>query len=185
MKQFVAMVCILVPTVALAQSRSGSESYRADLFAGYSFMSVDTNGATSRQNYNGWQAAGALNLNRWLGVEADLSGYYKGLGNVAGVNVDTHDYLIAGGPRFTFKPIFLHALFGVDDFTASTATNGATVSASDNAFATVLGGGIDWKIAGHWSIRPSFDYVLTRHGTPAATQNDIRFGVGLAYAFGH
>lgn len=186
MKKFVmAMVCISAPTIALAQAGRGSEFYRAELAGGYSFLSVDTNGATSRQNFNGWEASGMLNLHKWLGVEGDLSGYYKGLGTVGGLDVNAHDYLFAGGPRINLRPLFFHALFGADHASTSTSGTGSTVSVSQNAFAAVLGGGIEWKIARQWAFRPSLDYVITRHGAPtAATQNDLRFGVGIAYAFG-
>ena len=179
------LVCIFLPVLVHAQGH-GSEFYRAEVFGGYSFLSADTNGGPSRQNFNGWEGSGLINLNKWLGAEADLSGYYKSLGNVAGVNVDAHDYLFGGGPRLSYKPVFFHALLGVDHATASTSGTAGTVSASQNAFATVLGGGIEWKIAHQWAIRPTLDYVLTRHGVPTAmTQNDLRFGVGVAYAFGH
>jgi opacity protein-like surface antigen len=179
MKQLITAVCILLPTVALAQAGAGSEFDRAELFGGYSFLSVDGNGA-SRQNFNGWEASGLLNLNKWLGAEADLSGYYKS--NIAGTNVDAHNYLFTGGPRINPRPLFFHALFGADHATASTSVAGVTASASDTAFATLLGGGVEWKIARQWAIRPSLDYVLTRHA--ATSQNDIRLGVGIAYAFG-
>ena len=184
MRLVLAMVCVLLPTIVLAQSGRRSEDYRAEVFAGYSFLSADGNGSP-RENFNGWEASGALNLTKWLGAEGDLSGYYKGLGNIAGADVNAHDYLFGVGPRFTFRPLFLHTLFGVDHASASSSGGGTTVTVSQNAFAAVLGGGIEWKLARHWAVRPSFDYVLTRHGAPTAmTQNDIRFGVGLAYAFG-
>lgn len=179
MKQLITAVCILLPTLAFAQAGTGSEFNRAEIFGGYSFLSVDGNGA-SRQNFNGWEASGLLNLNKWLGAEGDLSGYYKS--NIAGTNVDGHDYLFVGGPRISLRPLFFHALFGANHATVSTSLAGVTSSASDSAFATVLGGGIEWKIARQWAVRPSLDYVLTRHA--ATSQNDIRFGVGIAYAFG-
>lgn len=185
MKPFVAALCILVPAFAVAQGKgSGRDFDRAEVFGGYSFLSVDGNG-TSRESFNGWEASGALNLLRRLAVEADLSGYYKGLGTVQGVDVNAHDYLFAAGPRLNWKPLFLHSLIGVDHATASTSGPASTVSVSQNAFAAVLGGGIEWNLSRHWAIRPSVDYVLTRHGIPTAvTQNDIRLGVGLAYGFG-
>ena len=78
MKQLaVALVCSFLPTIVLAQTGLGSEFYRAEVFAGYSFLSLDTNGATSRQNFNGWEASGLFNLSKWLGAEGDLSGYYE------------------------------------------------------------------------------------------------------------
>jgi hypothetical protein len=118
-------------------------------------------------------------------VQGDLGGYYKDLGSVTGTDVHAHDYLLTGGPKVSFRPLFFHALFGVDRFTGSTSSSGISMSASQNAFASVLGGGIDLRISDRWTIRPSIDYVLTRHGVPTAdTQNDLRLGASLVYGFG-
>ena len=60
-----------------------------EIFAGASFMRLDTNPAslagalnqplgtvTVKQNYLGWNGAAQLNVTRWLGIVADGSGYY-------------------------------------------------------------------------------------------------------------
>ncbi len=55
-----------------------SQDYpQAELYGGYSFLNIDTNGATSRQNTNGWEASYSGSFNRWWAAEVDVSGYYK------------------------------------------------------------------------------------------------------------
>ena len=66
----VVLFCLLA-NFAFAQES------RADLFGGYSYVNIDTNGLTSRQNANGWEASISGNFNRWFAVEGDVSGYYK------------------------------------------------------------------------------------------------------------
>jgi hypothetical protein len=151
---------------------------RAEVFGGYSYLNVDTNNLTSRQSLNGWEASAAGNFNRWFAVEGDVSGYYK---TYLGVNVS--DYGFAGGPRFNFRPIFVHALVGGDHLTGSTFG----FSGSQNSFAGVFGGGIQWNIARQWAVRGSGDYVLTRHnilGGSPFTQNNFRASVGIVFLLG-
>jgi len=53
--------------------------------------------------------------------------------------------------------------------------------------AGLVGGGVQLKISGPWSIRASADYVFTRHnifGGPSVTQNNYRAGAGIVYSFG-
>src|ERR1700691_3659321 len=68
--------CVLLFVLAVS-SFSVCQYSRADLFAGYSYVNIDTNGLTSRQNANGWEAAVSGNFNKWFAVEGDVSGYYK------------------------------------------------------------------------------------------------------------
>ena len=156
----------------------------AEVFGGYSYLNVDTNGLSSRQSANGWEASVAGNVNRWFGVEGDFAGYYK---NILGVSV--RDYSYTGGPRFNYRKmrsatIFAHALVGGDHLTGSFA--GASLGSQDG-FAAAFGGGFEWKVAARWAVRGSSDYVLTRHnifGGSSFTQNNFRASVGIVYMFG-
>jgi hypothetical protein len=65
----------------------------------------------------------------------------------------------------------------------------AQVSATQTAFAMAVGGGLDWKIAKHFSFRPvSVDYVLTRFPSFLTgnnrNQNSIRASAGFIFTFG-
>jgi hypothetical protein len=63
--------CLAVSSFSL-----GQES-RADVYGGYSYVNIDTNGISSRQSANGWEAAASGNFNKWFAVEGDVSAYYK------------------------------------------------------------------------------------------------------------
>ncbi len=163
-----------------APSTSRAEFQRAEVVGGYSYLNVDTNGLTSRQSMNGWESSVSINILKNLAVESDVSGYYKN--DVLGSGVNVRDYAVAGGPRFNFRPVFFHALLGVDHLSG----HAYGLSASQNSFAAVFGGGVQYPFAPHWAVRTAFDYVLTNHdffgGT--ATQNNFRVGVGVVYLFG-
>jgi len=152
------------------------------VFGGYSYLNFDTNGLSSRQNANGWEAAISGNFNTWFAAEADVSGYYKNY-DVLGVNVAVRDYSYVAGPRINLKPIFVHALIGGDHLSGGALG----VSASQDGLAGAFGGGVQWKYSRHLSVRASADYVLSRHnilGGSSVTQNNVRASVGIVYSFG-
>jgi membrane-associated protease RseP (regulator of RpoE activity) len=164
---------------AFSSAFAQQDAPRAEVFGGYSYADIDTNGLTSsRQNANGWESSISGNFNKWLAAEADVAGYYK---NYSAVSVT--DYSYAAGPRFNFKPIFVHALIGGDHLRGSESG----VSKSQDSLAGAFGGGVQAKISGPWSARASADYAFTRHnilGGPSVTQNNVRVSVGIVYSFG-
>src|SRR5579859_6315065 len=182
---------VILVALAICVSAQGQEVPRAEVFGGYSYLNVDTNGLTSRQSANGWEASGSGNFNRWFAAEGDLSGYYKtysvdltdlGLGTV---NVDVHDFSFLAGPRVNVRPVFFPALVGVDHLTGSALG----FSASQDSFAAAFGGGVQWKVAPQWAVRASGDYVLTHQNIfgPSGstfTQNNFRASVGIVYILG-
>jgi hypothetical protein len=177
---------------------------RAEVFGGYSYLNADTNNLAkpSRQSANGWDVSAAGNLNRWFAVEGDFSGYYKtypvdtaAFGFDLGIiNLKVHDYGFVGGPRFNFRPLFFHALVGVDHLTGSVnIPSVGSGSASQDGFAGIFGGGIEWKVSSRWGIRGSADYVLTRHNIlnlipgvsgSVLTQNNFRASAGVVFFLG-
>ena len=202
---FTAVLLMLV----CAPSLWCQETPQIEIFGGYSYLNADTNNlaSPSRQSANGWEASVSGNFNKWFAVEGDVSGYYKTYSvNTAvvppneplGVGIATlsiSDYGFSGGPRLNFRPVFFHALVGGDHLIANVnvpliAFSG---SASQNSFAAAFGGGVEWKVAPHWAVRGSADYVLTRHNLlnlipgvsgPDKTQNNIRASVGIVFPLG-
>jgi opacity protein-like surface antigen len=94
----------------------------------------------------------------FVGITADFSGHYGTVTGSSSVHVQTYLF----GPELALPAKvspFVHALFGVahQAIGAGTSTsNGVPVdvfSASDNAFATALGAGIDLHIAPFLSFR--------------------------------
>jgi hypothetical protein len=160
------VICLMAMLASL--TTHAQEFPKAEMYGGYSYVNIDTNGVTSRQSANGWEAAASGNFNKWLGVEADVAGYYKTYG-VSGLgDVKATDYSYGAGPRINFRPLFMHALIGGDHLTGS--LNG--VSESQDSLAGAFGGGVEWPISTHLSARGSVDYVFTRHnifGGPSFT----------------
>lgn len=163
----------------------------AEVFGGYSYLNVDTNGLSSRQAANGWEAGLDANVTRLFAVEAEGNGYYKNynfdFGNffpgISKVTVHVTDYSFMGGPRLNLRPVFVHALIGDDHLTGSALG----VSVSQDGLAGAFGGGIQVRVGPRIALRPSADYVFSRHnilGGPAYTQNNFRVGVSIVFGFG-
>jgi hypothetical protein len=165
-----ALLCAAVSPVCLSQ-----DFPKAEVYGGGSYLNLDTNGLTSRQNAGGWETAVDGNFTRNFGVEFDVSGHYKTVDNIS-----ISDYAYLAGPRVNFRPFFVHALLGGDHLGAE--------GASQDGFAGMFGGGVDQQIhRSPWSFRLSGDYVFTRHnilGGPSVTQNNFHAGIGIAYSFG-
>lgn len=170
------------------------------------------------QGFNGWSAAAQVNLNRWLGVKADFTGHYgkplttsaaaqtflTGLG-VTGFPPKVSSYTFLFGPVVSkqigrYKP-FGHALFGGNRLSSETIGTGsipifipgfpASIQLTDTAFAMAFGGGLDWKLTRHISLRVGqADYLLTKHdfsaglSSVAKHQNNLRASAGIVFVFG-
>ncbi len=145
---------------------------KVEIFGGYSYLRLDLSPAPSSVNLNGWEASGQYKVTSWLGGVADFSGDY---GSIAGVGTQFHTFLF--GPQISWPARvspFAHVLVG-----------GAHISgggASDTAFASALGGGIDAKITDrfYWRLIQG-DYLLSRFGDH--TQNNARISSGIVFRF--
>ncbi len=147
---------------------------QVEVFGGYSYMrpSIAVPGGTDHPNLNGWEITGVYNAYHWIGVAADFSGDY---GSVEGLSTHVNTYLF--GPQVQLHtPVapFAHVLFGV----AHETVDGAT----DSAFATAVGAGIDIHVAPFVSFRPiQLDYLVTRFGS--GTQGQPRASAGIVLHF--
>jgi len=220
---FVALAVMLCGLYAVAQDYP-----KAELFGGFSVIHMDTEGLTNAQAaaatapgatiktwYPGWAIAGQYNLTKLIGIKADFSGNYGKPLTVPGFSTPSgRAYTFLFGPVFSLRKEhitpFAHALFGgnhisVDSFTITGV--GTSPSFSETAFAMAFGGGVDWKLTHHFSVRlGQFDYLYTKHcinapadffglgnpagcvlgsnsilgaGAPAAHQNNVRFETGI------
>jgi outer membrane immunogenic protein len=170
-----------------AAARAQETAPKADIFAGYSYLRErpGTSGARSF-NLNGGSASIAYNATTWLSGVADFGGYHNG--NILGTNTNGTLSTYLFGPRVSYRRFrrltpFGEALFGVAH--ASARVTGA--SSSDHAFATAIGGGVDFKLSDHISIRPAkVDYLMSRFketGSSAQTQNNLRVSTGIVLRF--
>ncbi|MGZ4733234.1 MAG: outer membrane beta-barrel protein, partial [Terriglobales bacterium] len=137
------LLTVTVLALLVSLSATAQDFPKAEIFGGYQLTRLD--GTT----LNGWNAALTGNLNHWFGVTGDFSGAYK-----SESGVDFRNYTYTFGPTIaargneTFTP-FAHALLG-----GSHASVGFTgLSASDNAFTMIFGGGVDAKFSPHLAFR--------------------------------
>lgn len=103
----------------------------------------------------------------------------------------SHLYSILVGPRVFFSTDwtdkhklnpFGEAQFGVAHLSQDvTQINMPTISASDTAFAWMLGGGIDYLFGSHFSARANLDFLRTHFANQG--QSHLRFALGVRYTF--
>lgn len=169
---------------------------QVQIFGGYSYVRTTVNVETgigvtcpigvqcvpgtteTHPNLNGWELAGTYNAFKFFGVTADFSGNY---GTVQGSPLHVQTFLF--GPQIHFPgrvSPFVHALFGGAH--ESLGAVPGSVSSSENAFATALGGGIDIKVLPLISLRLiQVDDLVTRFGS--GTQNQPRISAGIVIHF--
>jgi len=185
----------LAGTFAVAQE----DMKRFELSPGYAFASTDQVGA--RSNTSGWDGSLTYNLSHWLGAEADVSGNYYSTsasgafgGVPVGVSASSSNHAFLFGPRVAARGgkmvPFAHGLLGMNRQSVSVSSNFLTpvnLSAADSAFATALGGGLNYHISPRVGLRTQLDYLLTNHGASAGVprQNNIRGIGGLVFTFGN
>lgn len=172
----------------LGVTTQAQERKTIDVFAGYSY--VRANPATSGSDgisLNGGSASIAYNVNHWLSGVADFGGYHST--NILGSGVDGTLSTYLFGPRVSYHRFgrvtpFGEVLFGV----AHTGAGLLNTPGSQNAFAMTVGGGIDYRLSSHFSLRPAkVDYLLTRfnelNNNNTQSQNNLRVSTGIVFRF--
>ena len=182
LKRFALLVCcgFLLSLPALAQD----EAPRVDIFGGYSHVSNFDIGLS------GWLACANYDVNRWLGVEADVNGQYgtQDLGAapiiLPGVPNKIHSRMHSfnAGPSATYRAgkydAFGHFLLGF----SHTNLNASRASDGDTSFSWVLGGGADYNLSKSWAARLQLDLLRTNFFSVGA--NHARVGLGVVYRLG-
>jgi opacity protein-like surface antigen len=169
-----------VPVVILLMSLTGAaqETPKAELVGGYSYVGG---------NFHGWNVAVAGNVNKWLGVVADVSGHSGGFDDVNVVERQKFNSFLVG-PRFSVRKHkrvtpFVHALFGPTRVRVRSTENGETFNSSDTGFSMFLGGGIDIKVNDHVAIRV-IQIEYARANIFEESQTRGRVSVGVVFRFG-
>ena len=196
------------PAAAMPQARD-TDIYvpRYELFLGYSnFRAVPMSSSGNRIAWlSGGSTSLAFNANRYLGLVMDFGGYHANRfgpdappsGGVVDASGNVFSYM--AGPRLSFRhdrfTPFVQALFGAvhaSDVTLDGCSGvGCTPLPSENAFAMTAGGGLDFSLSPHISVRLfQAEYAMTRFRDPTSiagnpgTQNDLRLSVGIVLRFG-
>jgi opacity protein-like surface antigen len=182
------LVVSLLAVMALSGvSAHAQDTPKIDIFAGYSYVRENPSTAgVGSFSLNGGSASVAYNANSWLSGVADFGGYHSGNILKTGADGTLSTYLF--GPRVSYRHFgritpFGEVLFGVAH--ASASIGGGT--ASDNAFAMTVGGGVDYKLTNRIAIRPvKVDYLMSRFsetGNGSNTQNNLRVSTGIVFRF--
>jgi hypothetical protein len=164
-----------------ASSALAQDCPPVEVYAQQSQLRVDAKGIASRQGTNGFAVGIDTIFTKSFAVEFEFSHYH---GNYITVppNPGVSDDLYLAGPRVNIKWLFVHGLFGGDHLYDVAFSNGV----AQPGFTGAIGGGAERKVSGPWSVRGTMDYVFSRHSVfngPTFTQNNFRFGVGIAYTF--
>jgi len=181
------LVSLLVFAAFFTTSAKAQDDSKIDIFAGYSYLRTNPSAAgASGFSLNGGSASIAYNIKPWLSAVADFGGYTNlNLFNV-GSSGTASTYLF--GPRVYIHHIwrvhpFAEALFG----TVHGSANLFDTVNSHNAFAAAFGGGFDFRISHHFSLRPlDVEYLPTRFpeiGAGRQTQDNLRASTGIVFHF--
>jgi opacity protein-like surface antigen len=182
------VVCLLGFASLLGATAQAQERKTIDVFAGYSYVRANpSTSSTDGISLNGGSASIAYNVNNWLSGVADFGGYHTN--NILGSGVDGTLSTYLFGPRVSYHRFgrvtpFGETLFGV----AHTGASLLNTTNSQNAFAMTVGGGIDYRLNSHFSLRPAkVDYLLTRfnelNNNNRQSQNNLRVSTGIVFRF--
>ena len=182
LKVWVSLLIVLALSTVSANAQERAPKF--DVFAGYSYVQANP-GVTGADSFHlhGGNANVSYNINNWLGAVSDFGGYTNG--NILSGTFSTYLF----GPRVSYRHYgritpFGQVLFGVAHANAAAFNTTGT----QNAFAMTAGGGVDYKLYDHFSIRPfQTEYLLTRfhEGTLPGnrTQNNFRVSTGFVVRF--
>lgn len=174
------------------------EAPRFEVFGGYQYARVDTQGLLGGLNFHGWNAAAQVNLNDWFGVVADFSGGYRSSVTFQipspfdpepfEVQLDPSVHSFLFGPQFSLRrerfTLFGRTLVGF----VRTTVSAFGFSISDSAFGLAAGGGVDARVNDFVAVRiVQADYVLSRFqglSGSAESQHNARVSAGVVFRFG-
>jgi len=187
MKKFLGLLVFaaLCGTPALAQVTP-----KIELSAGGAFNRFDT----PRGYYldmPGWTASANYTVFRWLSGKVEASGDY---GRRALVGTTSTYNLLAGPQFFPFRHHKItpwgEFLFGEGYYRNHVPAVAGFPSATFSGYSFTWEGGmgLDWRLKGHWDLRPiEFDYVSSKYLATQPNQlrqSNYRLQIGVVYRIG-
>jgi outer membrane immunogenic protein len=187
------LLLAIAPSFAIAQiSASNGVGSATEIAAEYNYVRSNAPpGSCDCFSMNG----GSLSIAQPLGSGHLAAVFDASAVHGSGVSASNYDLTLSSftvGARY--RP-WLHArwspfgqvLVGVAHASGS-LVGGDSPAADDSAltFASVIGGGLDYRLSRHWSLRMiDADYLLTTYSNGVNDhQNNLRIGAGIIYRFG-
>lgn len=183
------VVCLFACAAIFVTGAKAQDDSKVDIFAGYSYLRNYPSGSTFGSfGLNGGNGEIAYKPTPWLSAVAEFGGYTNN--DLFNTGHASNEFTYLFGPRVNLHHIyrihpFAEALFGV----AHGNANLFETANSHNAFTTALGGGFDYRINHHFSLRPlELDYLLSRFpetttSTGRDTQSNLRVSTGIVFHF--
>jgi opacity protein-like surface antigen len=187
---FMRRLTILLGLVlALPFAASAQDSSKYELFGGYTYTHVNDSN-TSTANSNGGIADVGYFPVRWVGLVGTIAyahtdGFTSSSGTYFTAPTNTLSYL--GGPRVRFSTgritPYVETLFGAVHRSNLETSSAVEIASPETSFAYFVGGGLDYKLAHHISVRVvQLGYLRTTfgpNGGPAGFQNDFNLSTGI------
>ncbi len=165
-----------------------SPSFKAS--AGYSYVNLGVPGRP-RLNLQGGEAGLTLDFNSHFGIEVD--GSYTRASNVYGSRHVVDLFSCMGGPVFYLRrgkklDVYVHGLLGAARETGVNYDSyGRLLLGFVTEFAWAAGGGAEYRLDRHLSLRLGGDYLSTGTFTPQITlkrESNVLAFAGFTYRFG-
>jgi hypothetical protein len=164
---------------------------KVEIGLNYTYSRTYPGGGQDAYNANGGSGYVEYNINKVLGVVADLGGNH--VGNINGTSVDNTTFEYLFGPRFNWRHSrytpYVQTLFGGQRFTNGLVNGYPALGTSQNNFTAAFGGGLDVAVNQHLAVKPfQVEYVLTQfspgQGVPNNIANGLRYSAGVVFRFG-
>jgi len=177
-------------TFGLAAQAHAQSTPRIEAGVDYSYVRSNTPpGGCACFSLNGGGGSLAYYFTRSLAVAGEISSGHSSDIGISGTDLTMTSYVF--GPRYYWhshmKAIpFTQVLLGGVHANDSLALRVSGQQVSSNAFATKIGGGIDWPLNQRFVLRPfEANYYLTHFANGVNDhQNNLQLGAGVALRFG-
>jgi hypothetical protein len=193
MKVYAFLCGMLLISGVVGHAQEAAPTPRVEVGFNYGFTRVNQGGTASDFTQNGGSGYVEYNINRVVGLVADLGGYHNG--DIDNFQIDNTAFTYLFGPRFNWRmkrmTLYTQTLVGGARITASyyDPTSGARVAGNQNGFAAAMGGGMDIPLSHFISVKPiQLEYLMTQDPSPFTqvnhTQNNLRYSAGVVLRFG-
>ena len=198
-------ITLISMVLSFALVGAATEPPRYEVFVGYTYVRANQfnqnaglGTAVGGFDMNGGSAQFIYNINKWISAVGDFGVVTKP--NVGIVNASNTTAFTLAGPRFNWRRSHRFTPFGQVLFGGAYRARGTIfpgpstlvtpqLSTTQTAFAMMAGGGLDYRINKHFSVRmPEVDYVLTRFPSLSSgsreNQSSIAASAGVIFTFG-